>query len=81
MALLPYFFSGFCYTLFMHGYNVLWYYSLMFSFPLLLSPVLSERSTITITNILPLSLPTSLPTHVVGGVFDDGYSNRGEVES
>jgi hypothetical protein len=25
--------------------------------------------------------PTSLPTHVVGGVFDEGYSNRGEVES
>jgi hypothetical protein len=25
--------------------------------------------------------PTSSPTHVVGGVFDDGYSNRGEVES
>jgi hypothetical protein len=24
---------------------------------------------------------TSLPTPVVGGVFDDGYSNRGEVES
>jgi hypothetical protein len=23
--------------------------------------------------------PTSLPTSVVGGVFDDGYSNRGEV--
>jgi hypothetical protein len=25
--------------------------------------------------------PTSLPTHVGGGVFDDGYSNRVEVES
>jgi hypothetical protein len=25
--------------------------------------------------------PTSLPTNVIGGVFDDGYSNRGEVES
>jgi hypothetical protein len=25
--------------------------------------------------------PTSLPTHIVGGVFDDGYFNRGEVES
>jgi hypothetical protein len=25
--------------------------------------------------------PTSSPTHVVGGIFDDGYSNRGEVES
>jgi hypothetical protein len=25
--------------------------------------------------------PTSSPTPVVGGVFDDGYSNRGEVES
>jgi hypothetical protein len=25
--------------------------------------------------------PTSLPVPVVGGVFDDGYSNRGEVES
>jgi hypothetical protein len=25
--------------------------------------------------------PTSWPTHVVGSVFDDGYSNRGEVES
>jgi hypothetical protein len=25
--------------------------------------------------------PTFLPTHVVGGVFDDSYSNRGEVES
>jgi hypothetical protein len=25
--------------------------------------------------------PTSSPTHIVGGVFDDGYSNRGEVES
>jgi hypothetical protein len=25
--------------------------------------------------------PTSSPTYVVGGVFDDGYSNRGEVES
>jgi hypothetical protein len=24
---------------------------------------------------------TSLPTHVVGDVSDDGYSNRGEVES
>jgi hypothetical protein len=24
---------------------------------------------------------TSLPTPVVGGVFDDSYSNRGEVES
>jgi hypothetical protein len=24
---------------------------------------------------------TSLPTHVVGGVFDDSYSYRGEVES
>jgi hypothetical protein len=23
---------------------------------------------------------TSSPTPVVGGVFDDGYSNRGEVE-
>jgi hypothetical protein len=23
----------------------------------------------------------SSPTPVVGGVFDDGYSNRGEVES
>jgi hypothetical protein len=26
------------------------------------------------------SFPTSSPTYVVGGVFDDGYSNRGEVE-
>jgi hypothetical protein len=26
-------------------------------------------------------LITSLPTRVVVGVFDDGYSNRGEVES
>jgi hypothetical protein len=25
--------------------------------------------------------PTSSPTPVVGGVFDDGYSNRDEVES
>jgi hypothetical protein len=25
--------------------------------------------------------PTSSPTLVVGGVFDDGYSNSGEVES
>jgi hypothetical protein len=25
--------------------------------------------------------PTSSPTPIVGGVFDDGYSNRGEVES
>jgi hypothetical protein len=25
--------------------------------------------------------PTSLPTFVVNGVFDDGYSNRSEVES
>jgi hypothetical protein len=25
--------------------------------------------------------PTSLPTHVVGGVFDDGYTNRSEMES
>jgi hypothetical protein len=25
--------------------------------------------------------PTSSPTHVVGGVFDDGYFNMGEVES
>jgi hypothetical protein len=25
--------------------------------------------------------PTSSPTHVVGGVLDDGYSNRAEVES
>jgi hypothetical protein len=25
--------------------------------------------------------PTFLPTFVVGGVFDDGCSNRGEVES
>jgi hypothetical protein len=25
--------------------------------------------------------PTSLPTPVVSGVFDDGYSKRGEVES
>jgi hypothetical protein len=25
--------------------------------------------------------PASLPTHVFGGVFDDGYSNRVEVES
>jgi hypothetical protein len=25
--------------------------------------------------------PISLLTHVVGGVFDDGYSNRVEVES
>jgi hypothetical protein len=25
--------------------------------------------------------PTSSPTHVVGGVFDDSYSNGGEVES
>jgi hypothetical protein len=25
--------------------------------------------------------PTSLPAPVVVGVFDDGYSNRGEVES
>jgi hypothetical protein len=24
---------------------------------------------------------TSLPTPVVGGVFDDGYSNKGEAES
>jgi hypothetical protein len=24
--------------------------------------------------------PTSSPTRVVGGVFDDGYYNRGEVE-
>jgi hypothetical protein len=23
--------------------------------------------------------PTSLPTHVVGDVFDDGYSNSSEV--
>jgi hypothetical protein len=23
----------------------------------------------------------SSPTNIVGGVFDDGYSNRGEVES
>jgi hypothetical protein len=26
-------------------------------------------------------LPTSSPTHVVGNVFGDGYSNKGEVES
>jgi hypothetical protein len=26
-------------------------------------------------------VPTFLPTPVVSGVFDDGYSNRGEVES
>jgi hypothetical protein len=26
-------------------------------------------------------IPISLPTHLVGGVFDDGYSNRGEAES
>jgi hypothetical protein len=25
--------------------------------------------------------PTSLPTHVVGGVFDDDYFNMGEVEA
>jgi hypothetical protein len=25
--------------------------------------------------------PTSPPTPVVGGVFDDGYFNKGEVES
>jgi hypothetical protein len=25
--------------------------------------------------------PTSSPTHVAAGVFDDGCSNRGEVES
>jgi hypothetical protein len=25
--------------------------------------------------------PTSLPTRVVGGAFDDDYSNSGEVES
>jgi hypothetical protein len=25
--------------------------------------------------------PTTLPTPVGGGVFDDGYSNRGEMES
>jgi hypothetical protein len=25
--------------------------------------------------------PASSPTPVVGGVADDGYSNRGEVES
>jgi hypothetical protein len=25
--------------------------------------------------------PTSSPTPVVGDVFDDGYSNKGEVES
>jgi hypothetical protein len=25
--------------------------------------------------------PTSLPSPVVGGVFDDYYSNKGEVES
>jgi hypothetical protein len=25
--------------------------------------------------------PTSSPTPVVGGVFDDGYSNMGEMES
>jgi hypothetical protein len=25
--------------------------------------------------------PTSLPTFVVGGVFDDSYSNKSEVES
>jgi hypothetical protein len=25
--------------------------------------------------------PTASPTHVVGDIFDDGYSNRGEVES
>jgi hypothetical protein len=25
--------------------------------------------------------PTSSPTPVVGGIFDDSYSNRGEVES
>jgi hypothetical protein len=25
--------------------------------------------------------PTSLPKFVIGGVFDDSYSNRGEVES
>jgi hypothetical protein len=25
--------------------------------------------------------PTSLPTHVIGGVFDDGYSKGSEVES
>jgi hypothetical protein len=24
---------------------------------------------------------TSLPAFIVGGVFDDSYSNRGEVES
>jgi hypothetical protein len=24
---------------------------------------------------------TSSPTHVVGGGFDDGYSNKGEVKS
>jgi hypothetical protein len=24
--------------------------------------------------------PTSSPTHIVVGVFDDGYSNRDEVE-
>jgi hypothetical protein len=26
-------------------------------------------------------LPTSLPTPVVSGVANDGYSNRGKVES
>jgi hypothetical protein len=25
--------------------------------------------------------PASSPTYAVGGVFDDGYSNRGEVKS
>jgi hypothetical protein len=25
--------------------------------------------------------PTSSPTFFVGGVFDDNYSNRGEMES
>jgi hypothetical protein len=25
--------------------------------------------------------PTSSPTHVIGGVFDDGYSSRDKVES
>jgi hypothetical protein len=25
--------------------------------------------------------PTSAPAHVAGGVFDDGYSKRGEMES
>jgi hypothetical protein len=33
------------------------------------------------SNVQGFLFPTSSPTPVVGGVFDDGYSNRGEVDS